>query len=588
MPVWLPIVSEYKDNGTRAAQRDLGKLQGSTKRVGAAIGKSFKVAAIGLAAVGGAAAVAGAALVGAGERASTSNARIRQIADSMGLFGDQAGAVTDRLTKLAEATALQTGVDQNAIKATQAKLLTFASLAESADEIGGSFDRATQAAIDLAAAGFGSAEGNAAQLGKALNDPVKGLAALTKSGVTFTAAEKDMIEAMVEAGDMAGAQATVLAAIETQVGGTAAATANASDRMKVAFSQLSEKAGQKLLPVFEKLTAFLIDKVFPTVEKIMAVFDQRGLAGVWDYLTAAAAKAFPKVVAFLGSMLSKLKGLLLAAGQAFVDWIGPRIAPMLAKLAELIGQAANWLLDTGLPMMVDKLVQLGQAFVDWVGPQIPPLLKELGKLAAKLLQWIATVLVPKVGAQALKLVGALLGWIGELVPQMVKGLAVFIAQLVPQLPGIFAALYTNLGRIGMELGGKLVGALVEALKSLGSKGLEIGKSLANGIITFINTQVIARLNDMLEFKVGRFTIDAPDLPPIPQLAAGGIVTRATTALIGEAGPEAVIPLRRLEGAQGGTVNVTVNGALDPVAVARQIRQLLNDDARRRTGSIALA
>jgi hypothetical protein len=40
----------------------------------------------------------------------------------------------------------------------QAKLLTFRELAQSANEVGGEFDRATKAAIDLAAAGFGSAE----------------------------------------------------------------------------------------------------------------------------------------------------------------------------------------------------------------------------------------------------------------------------------------------------------------------------------------------------------------------------------------------------------------------------------------------
>jgi hypothetical protein len=48
--------------------------------------------------------------------------------------------------------------------------------------MGGNFDRATQAAIDMGAAGFGSAEQNAAQLGKALNDPITGLAALRRSG----------------------------------------------------------------------------------------------------------------------------------------------------------------------------------------------------------------------------------------------------------------------------------------------------------------------------------------------------------------------------------------------------------------------
>ena len=47
-----------------------------------------------------------------------------------------------------------------------------------------------------------------------------------------------------------------------------------------------------------------------------------------------------------------------------------------------------------------------------------------------------------------------------------------------------------------------------------------------------------------------------DLPPIPKLADGGIVTRPTIAMIGEAGAEAVVPLSK--GGFGGGINVTVN------------------------------
>jgi hypothetical protein len=48
--------------------------------------------------------------------------------------------------------------------------------------------------------------------------------------------------------------------------------------------------------------------------------------------------------------------------------------------------------------------------------------------------------------------------------------------------------------------------------------------------------------------------------PIDRLASGGIVTRPTIAMIGEAGPEAVIPLSR-SGAMGATVNVYVSGSI---------------------------
>jgi hypothetical protein len=67
-----------------------------------------------------------------------------------------------------------------------------------------------------------------------------------------------------------------------------------------------------------------------------------------------------------------------------------------------------------------------------------------------------------------------------------------------------------------------------------------------------------------------------DVPNIPMLAQGGIVTSATLAVIGEAGPEAVVPLSRAgEFGMGGSPNVTINvqGA-DPNAVVTALQQYL--------------
>jgi hypothetical protein len=48
---------------------------------------------------------------------------------------------------------------------------------------------------------------------------------------------------------------------------------------------------------------------------------------------------------------------------------------------------------------------------------------------------------------------------------------------------------------------------------------------------------------------------------IPKMAEGGIVNRPTLALIGEAGPEAVVPLSKMGAGGGGDVNINVNGGL---------------------------
>jgi hypothetical protein len=76
------------------------------------------------------------------------------------------------------------------------------------------------------------------------------------------------------------------------------------------------------------------------------------------------------------------------------------------------------------------------------------------------------------------------------------------------------------------------------------------------------------------------------VPSIPMLAEGGIVTGgATLAMIGEKGPEAVIPLDRMGefgmGGGGTTVNINVNGG-DPQSVVNALRTYM-----RQNGSVPI-
>jgi hypothetical protein len=261
MAVNVVLKSIFDDKGLRNAQQELGNL-------GKGIGIAF--AAVSAAVVGAGIAIAkfGSEAVTAAEEVRQADSRLGQVAQSMGLFGAQTEAVTNRLIEFAEANELNLAIDAETIKLTQSKLLTFKELATSADDAGGAFDRATMAALDLAAAGFGSAETNATQLGKALQDPIKGLTALTRSGVTFTKQEKENIKVLVESGQTLKAQDLILQAIETQVGGTAQATAKASDKMKLAFENVYETVGEALLPVFDELANEVI-ALTPEISKAL-------------------------------------------------------------------------------------------------------------------------------------------------------------------------------------------------------------------------------------------------------------------------------------------------------------------------------
>ena len=97
-----------------------------------------------------------------------------------------------------------------------------------------------------------------------------------------------------------------------------------------------------------------------------------------------------------------------------------------------------------------------------------------------------------------------------------------------------------------------------SLKGIINGIIGLWEGMAGGIIGVINT-IIGAWNG-LEFtlpsrtvfgkKIGGWTIGTPNIPTlptpsIPRLASGGIVKDPTIALVGEAGPEAVIPLDKL-------------------------------------------
>jgi hypothetical protein len=313
---------------THGLKNSMSGMSSGASKGFASMGNAMKSVAKGTAIVAAAVAAAGAAvgaltykLILSGEAGNTADARIRNIAKSMDLFGSGSDAVAERLSALAEKMELQTGVERNSIKVTQAKLLTFKDLAQSADEVGGNFDRATQAAVDMAAAGFGTAEQNAVQLGKALNDPITGLAALRRSGITFTEGEKEKIKTLVESNRMHEAQAEVLAAIEKQVSGTAAATADASVQIKAALSQGFEEVGRPLADALASLTPQFLEfvemakpKLAEAGQFLVAIFRSgEALNLVWSSLKLA----FSQSVNFLWATL---RATIAATGQYIVEY----------------------------------------------------------------------------------------------------------------------------------------------------------------------------------------------------------------------------------------------------------------------------
>lgn len=180
--------------------------------------------------------------------------------------GGVANITAAQVDRLSQSLSKKTGVDDEQIARAQAMLLTFKNVRREGAGLNNVFARGTRAALDLAATGFTSLEGATKMVGKALNLPEKGLTALTRAGVQFTDKQTERIKGLIEEGKQLRTQKILLREIESQVGGTAAATATWGERSRVAFDNIKESIGTALLPALDAAGRLFVTRIAPAIE----------------------------------------------------------------------------------------------------------------------------------------------------------------------------------------------------------------------------------------------------------------------------------------------------------------------------------
>lgn len=178
--------------------------------------------------------------------------------------GAAAGVTTAEIKALAGAIGDKSGIDAEAIQSGQNLLLTFTNIKNAAGEGNDVFDQTTQIMTDMSVAMGTDVKAGAIQLGKALNDPIKGVSALSKVGVTFTKQQKAQIAAMMAAGDVAGAQGVILAELRKEFGGSAEAAgktfAGQVNRLRNTLEDLAGALVAAVMPALSTLLG-LVSKV---------------------------------------------------------------------------------------------------------------------------------------------------------------------------------------------------------------------------------------------------------------------------------------------------------------------------------------
>ena len=216
--------------------------------------------------------------------------------------GRVSGQTASQLEDMANALQVSMGVANTTIMEVQARLLTFTKI------VGTQFDETTKTIIDMSAVLGTDLNQAAIQVGKALNDPIQGIGALSRVGVSFTKQQKEQIKAFQDSGDIISAQKMILAELKREFGGASKAIrenaintrllADVQNQWGDALREIG-KTAEGLITVLlgmAKGIVWLTEKTFKVINaytKWRATFEETGQLiqfGTKDYLKLAEAQ----------------------------------------------------------------------------------------------------------------------------------------------------------------------------------------------------------------------------------------------------------------------------------------------------------
>ena len=536
---------------------EFGKIDKSTGKLGDSFKKLGKTMALGMGA-----AVAGAVVLGKGAIDAAVEAQKVQkgVEASVRSSGGAANVTAKEIDKFASAMQFKTGIDDEAIKTSQTLLLGFRGVRNESGKGNKIFNRASVAMLDLGKK-MGSTDGAAKALGRALSDPVGGLKGLRTAGVSLTAQQKEQVKGFVASGDLLSAQKIVLDEVTKATGGYAESTTTAGDRAKLAFGELQEKIGGGLLPIAEKLSTWFVDTLIPAVQKFWTEHGPKIVKTFKDF-----GDKLKKVSDVLGPIVLKA---LKELGK-FIKDNGKAIATGLGLIATALGVYA---VSAGFAAVASGILAAGIVALEVVSA---PAWATVLTGSAAILGLIAALTFA--GDLFPVVTGALSSWI-DLVKQIPNAVRRIWSAIVPSINGAIGAIemLINSSIDGMNQLIRLTNILKPGkdIKDFGM--VKLRRFTETVIIDHAPTEVVGNRNNATTFG-----------PSIPGLAHGGIVTGPTNAIIGEAGPEAVIPLSKFNLGGPSTINITINAS--PLSSPADVGSAVVDALKayeRRNGSLPL-
>jgi hypothetical protein len=234
--------------------------------------------------------------------------------------GRVAGVSAKHVDKLATSLLNVSGTDDEIIKQGENMLLTFRDIRNATGRGNKIFDEATKAALDMSVATGTDMTQSALRLGKALNDPIKGVGSLARVGVQFTEGQKDQIKALTESGQKMEAQKIILRELNKEFGGSAkAAGQTLPGKLNILRNTLLNLAGSiasTLTPAITKLVDKMVSWLSKSKNQKQVLDTVKAAAAAVESVVRVLTGAFQALNAITGSTKNTFK-LLLAGFVAF-------------------------------------------------------------------------------------------------------------------------------------------------------------------------------------------------------------------------------------------------------------------------------
>ena len=522
------------DRAMKKAQKSITKFGKKTQRIGMNLTRNLTLPILAL----------GAVSVRSFDKQQKA---IAQVEAGLKSTGNQVGKTSKELQKMAADLQKTTLFgDEEILQGATAQLLTFTNIA------GKQFERTQKIALDLATRLDGDLKSASIMLGKALNDPVANLSALSRAGIQFSIEQKKTIKSLVETNRLADAQTIILAELEKQYGGSAAAAREAGlgpiQALQNTLMDLTEDIGKIILP-----SLIALAKKIETLAIKFDTLSDKTKVNIVKWLAFAAA---------LGPVVIGVSKIILAFSYLlpWIHKIGKAIVWLGAKMLTMIKRNPWLLLATGIAAAGVAIANSMGAFDKWLGKtddiadsgeeaagSVEDLTKALKDLDKELDNPKPTVNGKGKGLTAIPSLGPALMPVEGGGPMASMGAAIADITRKQEELNAVTALFSDV----------MQNAMMDAANSQENFFQSLFENVKRAITQLLlQLAVLTAINIMLGGKGG---VEAFNLAKtkLLGLANGGLATGPTLALVGEgsgtsmANPEVIAPLDKLKSYIGG-------------------------------------